>query len=372
MLYKPNIFITLLIIYIIIISLLFKYDFTGHVKQYRPWFIFASILGIFIISACLVFSWQKINIFNVSGVTATGTIKYLRNIGITLGVLLVIIGIIYLLVYTLSSPNNYTSSILTVINIIIIILTCAFIIQQLNINLNKNSYFSLLLNYILYIPCQVINIIKFIKHEYNITTKTSLIILCLDILFIIIHFNLRSTYKFLTFSKNKKILSELPLYLNKETTIGTFENLYESDDSDKWKYNYAINLELYINPQPPNTNYNYNKYITIFDYGNKPLIQYKANTNTLKFSVKLNDTTNKTLLIKHKLLLQKWNNIVINYIGGTMDIFLNKKLIGTYKSIAPYMKYDIVTTGTNNGISGGIKNVIYYAKSLTLREINNL
>jgi hypothetical protein len=59
-------------------------------------------------------------------------------------------------------------------------------------------------------------------------------------------------------------------------------------------------------------------------------------------------------------IYQKWNNIVINYDGGTMDVFLNGELVGSRPNIAPYMTYENITSGTNDGIQGGICNVTYY------------
>ena len=58
--------------------------------------------------------------------------------------------------------------------------------------------------------------------------------------------------------------------------------------------------------------------------------------------------------------LQKWNKFLINYDGGTLDIFLNDKLLSSSSSIAPYMTLDVVSVGANNGINGGIRNVVYF------------
>jgi hypothetical protein len=73
-----------------------------------------------------------------------------------------------------------------------------------------------------------------------------------------------------------------------------------------------------------------------------------------------------------KIPLQKWNNFVINYENGTLDIFLNNTLIASDKSVIPYMTLDNVTSGSNNGIHGGMANVMYYEKPLSRSKINML
>ena len=60
------------------------------------------------------------------------------------------------------------------------------------------------------------------------------------------------------------------------------------------------------------------------------------------------------------ILYQKWNNMVIKYDRGTMDVFLNGELVGSRPSIAPYMTYETIQVGSNNGLAGGISNVMYY------------
>jgi hypothetical protein len=55
-----------------------------------------------------------------------------------------------------------------------------------------------------------------------------------------------------------------------------------------------------------------------------------------------------------------------------MDVFLNGELIGSQNNIMPFMSYEIVSVGSDNGIHGAVRDVRYYSKSLSLRQINNL
>ena len=79
-----------------------------------------------------------------------------------------------------------------------------------------------------------------------------------------------------------------------------------------------------------------------------------------------------TIFDKNVLKMQKWNNIVINYNLGIVEIFVNSKLQVSNDVILPYIKSDKIVIGEKNGISGGICNVVYYPTKLTNTEISLL
>jgi hypothetical protein len=55
-----------------------------------------------------------------------------------------------------------------------------------------------------------------------------------------------------------------------------------------------------------------------------------------------------------------------------MDVFLNGELVSSAKNIIPYSTLDNLTIGEDNGIKGGICNVIYYNKALDSMSIKGL
>jgi len=68
--------------------------------------------------------------------------------------------------------------------------------------------------------------------------------------------------------------------------------------------------------------------------------------------------------------LQKWVNIVVNYDGGVMDIFMNSKLLASFNNVVPYMSQDQITIGDIGGISGGVCNVVYFPHSISKERID--
>jgi hypothetical protein len=119
------------------------------------------------------------------------------------------------------------------------------------------------------------------------------------------------------------------------------------------------------------------------NYGDKPNVLFNVKKNTLMITMKHNggvidmnnniietdDVGNRIIYINKGFLLQKWNNIIINYNGGTLDIFLNGELVKSAIGVVPYMKLDNLTVGTEKGIGGGICNLVYFDYSLSYNNI---
>jgi len=95
---------------------------------------------------------------------------------------------------------------------------------------------------------------------------------------------------------------------------------------------------------------------------------YNAEKQKIKITMKHGVKENKTIYVGD-FPLQKWNNIVINYDRGTLDVFINARLVATQKNIIPYMEYDNIEVGAIRGIDGGVVNVVYYPNILPLQTI---
>jgi hypothetical protein len=153
---------------------------------------------------------------------------------------------------------------------------------------------------------------------------------------------------------------------------------YPDYNADRFAYQYALSAWYYINPQPPNTSSAYSVYTNILKYGKKVQIEYNGKLNSLRVmaakpSSKDSDTNNTATEIyqTNDIIYQKWNNIVINYDGGEMDVFLNGVLVSSVTGVVPYMSFETIVAGANNGIMGGICNINYYTDTLSEKTIKS-
>jgi len=167
-----------------------------------------------------------------------------------------------------------------------------------------------------------------------------------------------------------KILLKDPIYLNTKKVIGNYEDI--GSGVGAFNYNYSISAWTFIHDQPPSFRKSSSKFTNILDYANKPKIQFNPSINTLRIIMSNGLDKDNVVYTTKKFKLQKWNNIIINYDGGTLDIFINGDLVSSTNNIVPIMSYDEITVGSNNGLSGGVCSIVYFPKPLSLSKIQSL
>lgn len=155
-------------------------------------------------------------------------------------------------------------------------------------------------------------------------------------------------------------------FLRDEDISGSYK-----DDDDKL-LKYALSFSIYINPLSPDMRIAAVNQKEIFNFGNKISIEYSGSTNSLLFLAKNLDVTPVTIHTEINIDLQKWHNIIINYSGTIVDIFINGKLAGSYKDLILNDDYYLITMGSEDGISGSINNVVYYPNELKINRIREI
>lgn len=250
-------------------------------------------------------------------------------------------------------------------------------------NTKKNGFFDIIINFIFYVPCLFSgffdSIGKIIVGEYNASETGSLLMLLLAVVLLVIYFTMPSLFNKFSLQGGQQLVNK-PVFTNSTYSLGTYEELNASPQFD---YQYAISSWVFIDSAPPNTNLSYSKYTSLLNFGNKPNILYNASENSFMVTMQQKDlekTTqnkltdfdnngNRIIYKNNHFLLQKWNNIIINYNGGILDIFLNGELVKSEVGVVPYYTLDNLTIGEIDGIKGGICNVVYFRRALTKSNI---
>jgi hypothetical protein len=327
-----------------------------------------------------------------------------------------LIGWLVMGVEGLSSKSGIVSFILNAL-IVVAILGLVFKLITGGTYYKKSPFFRLIVNTLLYIPCILVGLLDTIMSFLGIGAsaganagKTGLSglwaglsstiesakntpasyygLLVFIILLYVIYFFLGQQIKTNVAKQGGTILVNNPVYTNSENTIGTYDNLNGTDSNENlYDYNYAISFWVYIDAVSPNVSSSLDKYTSLLNYGDKPNVLYNASENTLMITM-LNtgepavgsvsrlknpqelDAAGNIIIYKlEKVLLQKWNNIIINYNGGTIDIFYNGKLVKSVNEAVPQMSKDTLTIGANKGINGGICNVTYFNSNVNASQI---
>jgi hypothetical protein len=243
--------------------------------------------------------------------------------------------------------------------------------------------------------------------DYTDTSNSTIVLLIIEIILMIIYFYLFPRYKQSIYN-NSVILLKKPVYLNYVTSRliqplrdvdadkmstpvlnNSLTNLILQQDPSTYPFrrNYAISMWIYVNPMPT-SRVGYSDETNIFSYGTidgyhpkLSLIQEK-NSYLFNFYYSGNEPTHQL-----ELPLQKWNNIVFNYVNNGVDVFINGKLSLSHNFSHDIPKYkdldDIFVGDTNkflndkhkinflnaNALYGSICNIAYYMKPLTKHDI---
>lgn len=315
--------------------------------------------------------------------------KFLKNSLLILFGLVISGLVIFWISYNIESLSGKSSIVSFILNLLLVAVILALIYKTINVktpvgNSKKNGFFNLLFTILLYIPCLLSGgfdwIAKLLVGEYNATNISSIIMLVVAISLFILYFFTPSVFNLFSSQGGKQLVNK-PVYTDSQYNLGSYQDLTGSDDN--FDYQYAISCWIFLDAAGPNMNPNYNKYTSLLNFGNKPNVLYNGKKHSFMITMQqknlqditnnkmtdFDDEGNRIIYVNNNLLLQKWNNLIINYNGGTLDIFLNGELVKSSIEVVPYYTFENLTIGENDGIKGGICNVIYFRRALTSQNI---
>ena len=122
--------------------------------------------------------------------------------------------------------------------------------------------------------------------------------------------------------------------------------------------------------------------LSILNYGSNPNVMYNPKRN--EFSVFMQSSTsdcNVSLepseiipVFTHlNVPLQVWFNVVLNYDGGRLDVFLNAELVKTSFDVISCIRYDELTIGDSSGhLNAKMCNLTYFNAPLDIITIHTM
>jgi len=153
-------------------------------------------------------------------------------------------------------------------------------------------------------------------------------------------------------------------------TITSIPSVLAGDTNKITKYNYHYAITAWIYLQEVQSK----EIQHIYSFGTRPSIYYIPSESSLMIVSNYNNQKQKILYKTDKILFQRWNFIVMNYKYGTLDLFINNNLVGTYPNVLSVLNTeDVLLVGSNqNSPIGGICNMKFYELPLGIRKIDTI
>jgi hypothetical protein len=298
--------------------------------------------------------------------------------------LIIAIMLIVWIVYSTQDLSSKSSMVSFIVNILLVLSIMALIYKIVIVkspagNEKKNALLNLIVNTIFYIPCMFSKAVDtVVSMNSDPKEKSFWYMLVLAILLLIIYFVFPLLVTKFMLQGGTVLLNE-PVCTSKLTSLGNYTTFNKNKEFD---YNYAISCWFFLDAFPPSTSPSFNKYCSLLSYAGKPNVTYNSSINSLRVTIKhpiskdtktklmdFTENNERIIYVKNKMLLQKWNNLILNFEGGTLDIFLNGELVKTNIEVVPFYTLDNLTVGEPEGYIGGMCNVTYYNKTLNKGNI---
>lgn len=403
-------------LFVLLVTLLYFYNPWGLMTNYGgPVVFFSLFVGIIMVIMITIYQYylanpSKANLLEKDSSPLVFLIKgfyILGSLGVSFGLILGALLLMGVFDQDASKSNSWGHFIF---NFILFSAMLGIIYKLANAGgfLDKNPYYRLILNTLLYIPCIFTTIISplFNKSETPpnpFEIKMLILSLVLLVGYFLLVFLIKPYIQKVYLKQGGKQLINQPVSTDVLTNVSSYQLL---SGNDKLNYQYAISFWFYLDA------FSTTKMAQILSYGENPSINYSSANNTLYIMVNQPDTSliektihNKTInntAIHNKTIndielvktmpfgkeidangnriiythpdvkLQKWNHIVLNYSGGTLDIFYNGMLVKSAIEVVPYIKFNMLTIGSNNGVSGNVANLMYFKTPLDILKINTL
>lgn len=294
-----------------------------------------------------------------------------------------------------SMSNNILFWIITLLGLVILYGALVKYMEKLK------GWYGFIAQLIFYIPCVLYDVWEYFIQQVNLTPYSIYLLIFIEIILIVIYAFLPDiSYQF-SGEENSILLVDDVKFLNEKQIVANSEMLKIPNDpknpilsDDKFYRNYCISMWVFVNPHSP-LQQPYNVETEIMSYGFtdsegiqhvKPMLRYYGGGGGDDQLIERNKyvfyfvryppinqyTTDQHTFYDVTLENQKWNQIVLNYNRNKVELYINGNLERTFsmaKSMPSYNDLDTITIGEDNGLDGGICNVVYYKHPLSPEQI---
>jgi len=307
----------------------------------------------------------------------------------TIGVVFIALLVILVMMQTNLSKYIFNKYILFSVIGLISLFGLTIIYTLFSSRIRKTTGWSgFFINLLFYIPCIISDFIKYLINDFNQTPRTLFILFIIEILLVIFYIYLTPVIH-KKINENAMVLLKDPIFLSTAIRIDTKIGDFNKEDkipitdvllvdgveiTQNIRSTFSISLWIYINAMS-SSKMGYGKETNIFNYAQHPQITYYNNNNNENtYTIYISKNDKYTIALSY----QKWNNLVFNYNGNNVDIFLNGELNRTIpftNELPVFSNSDIMVVGTDNGklnndaIYGSICNVTFYKIPLTKNAI---
>lgn len=273
----------------------------------------------------------------------------------------------------------FIASLLQLIVILIVIVALA-IFYKLTYNqiYKSQSTTGIIANFIFYIPCLLLNLLEYISNDLKQAPKAVYWLLVIEAVLISLYVGvpklMKQVSKNASIKDGKPIVME-PIRLDNQNNVTSYVEIQSSlsgrpvNPGDIINTKYALSAWVYVIPLSAST-VPYNNDAVVYEYKDyHPALMYNGSTGKFKCYF------NRSATHEFTMPMQRWNHVVTNYTKSGVDLFVNGELMHSVPRDAQNESLaigDIIVVGQDNGLSGGLCNMVYFSRPLMKPEIESI
>jgi hypothetical protein len=358
---KTNAITLAVAIYLIVIAYYMTKD---PEKLFTKIYLYATIAVVPIFIG-IIFALKNSGAASSTNLSVSDYIKY------GFGFLAVILVMYFLNNINISSKMVFLATGFIQLIVVLMIIVALAIVYKLGSNYmyKMQGWSGFIVNMIFYIPCMLLDLMEYLKADLQQAPKAVYVLLIFELILVLLYMYAPKITKYFAKSftnKDGKVVFLEPLRISNESRITSYVDLQKGKIGDDPIVNskFAISAWVYIVPGGSGSD------TTILEFTDyHPRLIYNGAKGKFKAFL------NQAKYVEFDMPLQKWNHVVFNYAKSNADIFVNGELKGSVErdQVNESLSIgDTIVVGQNNGLSGGMCNMVYFGRPLFKYEVETI